>query len=131
MLKFIARKLKHYLKGIGRKLKKHPIKNTFILLFSLAAIYIIGQILFHFFGILTLVGYIFACLYDITAIIDKPKRTFVWALGYAVSAVMIGFFFGKLYPAISGKTAASVYSLAMTAIIIIILFLQSRKLKGY
>jgi hypothetical protein len=113
---------------LSNKIKKHPFKNTLIILIAPILIYFVANIILEFSKFAT-IGYILICIYGFVHILDKPLNILLWGASYVIGAIAISLLFNKLIPAISEKTFTSIFTGIILLSIIILLFLQSRKLR--
>ncbi len=129
-MNFLKRKFRSWRSKLKRRFSKNPVKSFLFLIISAILIYYIAIEVNRYLGILPLTAYLFACIYGISEIIDKPHRTVIWAIGYLLAAIAIAVFFVYLVPAFQNiKDIASIISIIIISFIVIKLFTTSRKLK--
>ena len=90
-----------------------------------------AKVLYNSYGFLALIGYIFACLYGATKIIDEPRRSLMWGVGYFFAATTTNIFFEMFVPEIKGETATSSLAAIVILYVIAIIWFKSRELKNY
>ncbi len=113
---------------IFNRIKKHPFKNILILLIAPILIYFVASIILEFSTFAT-IGYVLICIYGFIHILDKPLNILMWGAGYILGAIAINLVFNKLIPAVSEKTITSIFTAIVLFAMIILLFVQSRKLR--
>lgn len=113
-----------------KKILENPVRNIIILIVSGYITYAMGDYLFSSFGILTLSGYIFACIKGLTKIIDKPERTIAWGVGFTIGAVAVNMIFDNLILAYEGNNIISLISVLVIGYVILSFYLKSRELKN-
>lgn len=117
--------------SVIRKIKQNPIRNIFILFVLLIIVIYLGYALFEAFGILSAIGYVFACIYGINKLIDKPDRAVVWFVGYLVSALIGPILLESALPILNQGGWSSVIALAVIGFVIYLLYLRAKELKSY
>ena len=120
----------NWFRKLFEKILDNPIQNILILIVSGYVVYTMGEYLFSSFGILTLVGYIFACIEGLTKIIDKPERTVIWGVGFTFGAVAVNMISETLLPIYDGNNVVSLISVLIVAYVILSFYLKSRELKN-
>lgn len=123
--------IEDWFENFFEKLKEKPIPNLFIFFVSIIIIYALGATLYNAFGLITAIGYIFACTYGITEIIDKPERAVVWAVGYIIGALIMPFILESLVPQIKKADWSSLIAILIVGLVIFMFYLKSRELKNY
>lgn len=121
---------KDWLSSLVKKLLEDPIGNPFILFVSIIIIYSLTLAIYHAYGFITAIGYVFACTYGLTKIIDDPRRTVAWAVGFIIGAVASNMFFEIFIPTIRGGDATSVYSALIILFVIFMFYLKAKELKS-
>ncbi|MFA6460812.1 MAG: hypothetical protein WCV90_00965 [Candidatus Woesearchaeota archaeon] len=115
---------------VTKKIIKNPYQNLLILIFSGYIAYAMGEYLFSSFGLLTLAGYVFACLKGLTRILDQPGRTVIWGVGFTFGAVAIRMISDNLLPAYDKNNLVSLISVGIIAYVIFSFYLKSKELKN-
>jgi len=131
MRKYSLKIIEEWFSDLIEKIRENPIKNIPILVISLIFIYFLGVTLYDSFGLLTLLGYIFASVYGLTKIIDDPRRTVVWAVGFIIGAVAINLFFENFVPMIKGGDMVSLISGLVILYVVVMFYLKSKELESY
>lgn len=119
-----------WLEDLFKKILDNPIRNIVILIVSGYIAYAMGEYLFTSFGLLTLGGYIFACIKGLTKIVDKPERTVVWGVGFTIGAVAVNMISENLIPAYDGNNIVSLISVLIIGYVILSFYLKSQELKN-
>ena len=119
-----------WFRELVEKILENPIRNIFILIVSGYIAYVMGEYLFSSFGLLTLLGYIFACIRGLTKIVDKPERTVVWGVGFTIGAVAVKMISDNLIPAYDGNNIVSLVSVVIIGYVILSFYLKARELKS-
>ena len=117
--------------SIIKRILDNPIQNIFILIVVLIIIYVLGIAIFEAFGIITAVGYVFACIYGLARIIDKPNRALVWAVGYIIGALIIPIALESILPILNQRDWSSLIAIIVIGIVLLMLYLKARELKKY
>lgn len=120
-----------WLDSIFNKILDNPIRNIIILIVVLIVIYYLGVEIYEAFGIITAVGYVFACIYGLARIIDKPNRALVWAVGYMIGAIIIPIGLESVLPILNQRDWSSLIALIVIGIVLLMLYLKARELKKY
>jgi hypothetical protein len=118
-------------KSIISKIWENPIRNIFILIIILIIIFYLGIALFEAFGIITAIGYLFACIYGLVKIIDKPDRAVVWFGGYIIGALIGPILLESALPILKQGDWSSVIAIGVIGIVVLMLYLRSKELKNY
>ncbi|MDE1828072.1 MAG: hypothetical protein KGH65_02860 [Candidatus Micrarchaeota archaeon] len=119
-----------WLDSLITKFFQNPKKSVVMLLIAVLLVYYFSQALYNSFGLLTVIGYIIGCIYGATKIIDEPRRTLVWGVGYAISATLIKIVSQSLLPEFTGGiTPVSIFSAIVIMYVLLRLFLISQALK--
>ena len=113
MKEAILEAIGEWLSSLYKKIIENPIRNLILLVVSIFIIFYMGQALYNSFGIITLIGYIFACIYGITKIVDNPERVLVWGVGFLI-----------------GADTASIIGCLVILYVVIALYIKSRELKN-
>jgi len=109
----------------------NPIQNIFILIVVLIIVYYMGVALFEAFGIITAIGYVFACIYGLAKIIDKPDRAVVWAVGYIIGALILPIALESMVPILNKADWSSLIAVVVVGFVLLMLYLRARELKNY
>lgn len=109
----------------------NPIQNIFILFVILIMIYVLGVALFEAFGIIAAIGYVFACIYGLAKIIDKPDRAVVWAVGYIIGALILPIALESILPIMKRADWSSLIAIVVIGFVLLMLYLKARELKNY
>ncbi len=121
---------KEFLKFID-KLSEDPLRNISVLIISGYFMFAFAQYFYQYFSILTLITYVSFCLKGITKIIDSPKRTVIWAVGFVLGATAIKMIFEYLIPTITFKSIVSIISVLVMGYFIFALYFEAERLKSY
>ncbi len=113
------------------KILENPVRNIIILIVSGYIIYAMGEVIFESYGLITLLGYIFSCLYGISKIVDDPRRTVAWGVGYFIGAMAFKMIPEFIFPELKSVTWVSTISILVILYVIIQFYLKARKLKSY
>jgi len=122
--KFLTR----WRRKLFRKIKKDPIRNTFLLIVTPIVIYFIATLLLDFSRIAA-AGYIIVCIYAFSNILDDPTKVITWGIGYIMGAIAISLLFNKLIPILSRNDLTSLFAGFVILYIIIVIYAKSRKLR--
>ena len=123
--------IKKWFISLIEKILEDPIRNITMLIFSAILVFYFGRVLYDTFGLLTLLGYSFACLRGLIKIIDDPRWSIVWGVGFVFSATAVNLFFENFVPMIEGKDVVSLISALVILYVVVTLYLKARKLKNY
>ena len=91
-------------------------------------IYAIANALLPF-GAITMVGYIFACIYGFSKILDDPYRMVMWGLGYAIGALAVSLILSSALLLLSKGEATSIFAGGVILYVCVVFWLKARKLK--
>ena len=128
MKQLIIREFNKWLKDLFRSIKKDPIQKIALIIISPILIYAMAEALLDF-GWFTAFGYIVACSYGFSKILDEPNRIIQWGGGYAIGASVTPLIFSSIWPQIKEGTYASMFSALVILYVIRIIWLEARKLK--
>lgn len=131
MKKIVFEYLENEFKNFVKKISENPMRNILVLIVSGYIMFAFAQYFYQYFSILTLITYIFFCLKGVTKIINDPRRTVVWAVGFVIGATAVKMISENFIPTINFKDIASIISLMITVYVILALYLKSRELKSY
>ncbi|NJL43718.1 MAG: hypothetical protein HC945_00085 [Nitrosarchaeum sp.] len=131
MMKSILRILDKEFNKFIEKLLENPIRNILVLIVSGYIMFAFAQYFYQYLSIITLVTYVLFCLKGITKIIDDPRRTVVWAVGFVIGATAVKMIFENLLPTINFKDIASIISVLVIGYVILAFYLKSKELKSY
>ena len=126
-----SKNMEKWFKSVLKKIIENPIQNIFIFIVTIVIIYLLGVTLYNEFGIITAIGYIFACIYGITKIIDKLERAIIWAVGYIIGAIVIPLALENIIPIMKKADWASLIAILVMVYVIFMLYMKSRELKNY
>lgn len=122
--------LKGWLEDVWHKLKKDPIQSIISLFLCVFLVPVLSKVIIQSFGVLTFIGYIFACIYGLTKLIDDPRRSIVWSIGFIVCATAVKLIFDSVIPIAKGKDMVSIFSALVMLYVIGALYFKGKELKG-
>jgi cytochrome c biogenesis protein CcdA len=125
----IADLITNWAKSVMEKIMENPIKNIVIIIVSFVLGYYLIVEIFKIAGILTVVGYAFACIYGLAKIIDDPYRIIRWAVGYIIGSVAIKLIFEEFVPQITSATSTSIFASLIILYVCVRFYLKAKELK--
>ena len=131
MHKRILSIIESWFSSLIEKIFENPIRNIIILIVSGYIIYAMGDVIFDSYGIIPLLGYIFSCLYGISKIVDDPRRTVAWGVGYFIGALAFKMIPEFIFPQLDSMTWVSVISILVILYVIVQFYLKAQDLKNY
>jgi len=81
------------------------------------------------FGILSLLGYLAYSIINLNKLIEKPTKSFLWAIMYIISAIIFDTLLTNVLPLLSKGTGASIFSGFILLTILIMAWSKNKKLK--
>ena len=98
-----------WLEEVWEKIEKNPRKNIPLIIISPIIIYAMAEALLPL-SIFAVIGYVVACLYGFSNILDNPNRMLLWGVGYAIGAAITPIIFSSVWPEIQKGTSISIFS---------------------
>ena len=130
MVGFLLEKLEEWIGSLIETIKENPLKSLIAILAFFIVVPVMGEYLLSSYGLITLISYIFACIYGFSSIIHNPYRPIIWGVGFTFGAITVDLFFNSFLPTISEGNIVSIFSGIVILFVIYRIYTKSMELKS-